>query len=99
MMGRAGTEREGAGKTAMERDTPSPVHIRPASGTPCWEPSLPQEAAQEPASCSSRGDAAHAEGLLESAEIPYPFKEAWGTRVTLSITAESSSFWSNAEWG
>ena len=85
----------------MERDALSPVHICPD----LWDPVLGAEppprsltgaVLQQPPPGVMR---AHAEGLLESAEIPYPFKEAWGTCVTLSTTAESSSFWSNAEWG
>lgn len=84
----------------MERDALSPVHICPG----LWDPVL--GAKPPPRSRTGAGllqppwgDAAHAEGLLESAGIPYPFKEAWGTCVTLSTTAESSSFWSNSEWG
>ena len=87
----------------MERDALSPVHICPG----LWDPVL--GAQPPPRSRTGAGllqappppgvMRAHAEGLLESAEIPYPFKEAWGTCVTLSTTAESSSFWSNAEWG
>ena len=102
-MGKEGERAGRCRKTAVERDVPGPVHICPG----LWDPVL--GAQPPPRSRTGAGllqappppgvMRAHAEGLLESAEIPYPFKEAWGTCVTLSTTAESSSFWSNAEWG
>lgn len=47
-----------------------------------------------------QGDVAGGEGPLGSVQVLYSLKRGGRTRfISLSITAESSSFWSDREWG